>query len=249
MTERSDRANPWTTLSEKFRLLRYFLSSLRKRGLWRTLKISMFELYHEYRLGADTSYVISRWRLDGDSDALSHATDYFPSSYLVLHEAFSLIGADCRDAVLVDYGCGMGRALIFASTLPVKRMIGVEISQSLCAAATENLERLYRKTGQTNPSWSIVNGDARAFAIPDDANLIYFFNPFDAEILGRVLDNLIASLRKAPRKCTIIYANPLHESEFSSRGFSKQPTRSKDFSVFTLVNTHHLPSPVRSSIA
>ena len=236
MTGRFDRGKPPATLSEKFRLLQYFFSSLRKRGLWRTLKISMFELYHEYKFAADTSYAIPRQQLDGDSDALGHATDYFPSSYLVLNEAFSSIGTDCRDAVLVDYGCGMGRALLFVSTLPIKRMIGVELSQSLCAAATENLERLYRKSGRSDPAWEIVNADARVFAVPDDANLFYFFNPFDAVILGQVIDNIIQSARNAPRKCIAIYANPIHAAEFTSRGFSKVSDPMRDFAVFILAD-------------
>ncbi len=230
-----NRVNVLTALAEKLRLFQYFFSSLRKRGVWRTFKISLFEVVYEHRLGADTAYVIPRQNLDGDKETLAHATDYFPSSYLVLHEAFSCIRDECRDAVLIDYGCGMGRALMFASTLPLKRMIGVEISDSLCSAARKNLERLYRKTKRIKPAWSIVNADARGFAIPDDANLFYFFNPFDVEILGNVIGNILASARKAPRKCTIVYANPQHESEFSSRGFHKQPTPSKDFAVFTLL--------------
>ena len=242
MNGQFDSGHPLAMLSEKFRLLQYFFSSLRKRGLWRTLKISMFELYHEYKLGADTSYVIPRQELDGDSDALGHATDYFPSSYLVLHEAFSSIGSDCRDAVLVDYGCGMGRALMFASTLPIKRMIGVELSPSLCAAATRNLQRLYRQSGRFEPRWTIVNADARVFAVPGDANLFYFFNPFDAMVLGQVLDNVIESVRAAPRKCIFIYANPLHEIEFISRGFRKMPGPGHDFAVFVFAAAHRFAS-------
>jgi SAM-dependent methyltransferase len=233
MTDRSSRGKAPTSLAEKFRLFGYFFASLRTRGLWRTFKISMFELYYEYKLGADTSYIILQKDLDGDAEAKSHAIDYFPSSYLVLHEAFSSIGADCRDAVLIDYGCGMGRALMYASILPIKRMIGVELSTSLCATAGANLERLYGKNGRSEPPWSVVNSDARAFAVPDDANLFYLFNPFDAEVLARVLDNIAQSVSEAPRRCTIIYANPLHESEFESRAFTKQPTVSRDFSVFT----------------
>jgi SAM-dependent methyltransferase len=230
-----NRVNVPTALAEKLRLFQYFFSSLRKRGIWRTFKISLFEVFYEYRLSADTAYVIPRQILDGDKEALAHATDYFPSSYLVLHEAFSCIRDECRDSVLVDYGCGMGRALMFASTLPLKKIIGVEVSSSLCTAARKNLERLYRSSRQVKPAWSIVHADARAFTVPEDANLFYFFNPFDAELLDNVIGNILTSARKTPRKCTVLYANPQHESVFLSRGFSKQPTPSKDFSKFTLL--------------
>jgi SAM-dependent methyltransferase len=233
MSERLHRNIP-SAVSAKFRLLRQFVSSLRKRGIWRTVKMSMFEIYHERRLAADTSYIIPRHQLDGDQDALSHGTDYFPSSYLVLHEAFSSLGTATRGGVLIDYGCGMGRALMFASTLSLKRMIGVEVSPSLCAAAIKNLESLYRRHGRSDPLWSIVNADARAFAVPDDANLFYFFNPFDAGVLGQVIDKIVASVRKAPRECIAIYANPQLEAEFLSRGFVKTSKPARDFALLTL---------------
>ena len=40
------------------------------------------------------------------------------------------------------------------------------------------------KTKKTKPQWSIINQDARLFEIPPDANLFYFFNPFDAIVMG-----------------------------------------------------------------
>ena len=182
----------------------------------------------------DTSFIIPSQRLDGAKDALRHATDYFPSSYLLLSEAFSRVGQACHGAVLVDYGSGMGRALMFASTLPLKRIIGVEVSQSLCAEAMINLDRLYSRSGRTEPQWSIVNQDARLFEIPPDANLFYFFNPFDATVMGRVVDGIVDSARKTPRKCTVIYANPLHQSELASRGLKKIYAQDHDFAVFEL---------------
>jgi hypothetical protein len=228
------RRNTREGLIQKFRLMRQFFSSLRKRGAWRTIRISIFEIYYEYKFGVDTSFIIPSQRLDGAKDALSHATDYFPSSYLLLSEAFSRVGQACHDAILVDYGSGMGRALMFASTLPLKRIIGVEVSQSLCAEATTNLDRLYSKSRRTEPQWSIVNQDARLFEIPPDANLFYFFNPFDAIVMGRVVDGIVDSARKTPRKCTVIYANPLHQSELASRGFRKIYAQNQDFAVFEL---------------
>ncbi len=61
-----NRVNVLTALAEKLRLFQYFFSSLRKRGVWRTFKISLFEVVYEHRLGADTAYVIPRQNLDVD---------------------------------------------------------------------------------------------------------------------------------------------------------------------------------------
>jgi hypothetical protein len=234
MSDTSHPGNRLARLSQKLCLMRQFFSSLRKRGVWRTLRITIFEIYYEYKFSADTSYIIPSQKLDGADDAKTHATDYFPSSYLVLHEAFSWLGQTCRNAVLVDYGSGMGRTLMYTSTLPLKRLIGVEISKELCAKASANLDRLYRKSKRTSPSWSIVNADARFFDVPDDANLFYFFNPFDEVIMRQVIDSICRSARKVPRKCTIVYANPLHESELTSQEFRKVYGQNGDFAVFQM---------------
>jgi hypothetical protein len=231
MSNRLYLGNRLSSLTQKLRLMQQFFSSLRKR-LWRTLKMSIFEIYFEYKLGADTSYIISNLRLDGAEDAIAHATAYFPSSYLVLYEAFSRLGEACRDAVLVDYGSGMGRTLMFASTLPLKKLIGVEISKSLCDIAAASLSRLYRKSRRNKPPWLIVNADARLFEIPDEANIFYFFNPFDELVMGQVADRIVASVRRTPRKYIIVYANPVHESELISRGLLKVFARNDDFAVF-----------------
>jgi len=232
MSNRLRFGNRLASLTQKLRLMQQFFSSLRKRGIWRTVKMSIFEVYFEYKFGADTSYIISRRQLDGAEDAVAHATAYFPSSYLVLYEAFSRLEHACRDGVLVDYGSGMGRTLMFASTLPLKELIGVEISKSLCEIATANLNRLYRTSERNKPSWLIVNADARLFEIPNEANIFYFFNPFDELVMGQVADRIVASIRHAPRKCIIVYANPVHEFELTSRGFIKAFSSNNDFAVF-----------------
>jgi len=234
MTRCSRRDTQIGVLTQKLRLMRQFFSSLRKRGIWRTLRISIFEIYYEYKFGTDTLYIIPTEQLDGTADAKVHATDYFPSSYLILHQAFSWLGETCRDGVLVDYGSGMGRTLMYASTIPLKRLIGIEISKELCAIASKNLDRLYGRSKRNRPPWSIINSDARFFDLPEDANLFYLFNPFDAVVVRQVIDRILVSTRTVPRKCTVIYANPLHGSEFASRGFTEVFRQNDDFAVFQL---------------
>jgi len=210
-------------LAGKAQLASYFFSSARKRGLWRTLKISLSELYYEAKFGVRTGYVIPSEQLDGDAEALTHANDYFPSSYLILHEIFVRGPIDPRGRTLVDYGCGLGRALLFFSSLPCKKIIGVELSPSLASTATENLRRYYAKHGKTTPEWKVINADARQFAVPDEADLFYFFNPFDKDVIGAAVDRILESVRRNPRPCTIVYANPRHLSEMTSRKLAAVP--------------------------
>jgi SAM-dependent methyltransferase len=218
---------------DRLRLLKYFFSSARRRGVVRTLRIAIYEVWFERKFGVATGYVIPVDRFDYDEEARLHAEPYFPSSYLFLHEALAAGPLDCYGHVFVDYGCGMGRALLFASTLPFKRIVGVELSNSLCETATRNLDRYYRLRKKGTPEWTIVNADARLFRIPGDATVFYMANPFDAVVVGKVLDNIISSVQIAPRRCYLIYANPIHERLVSQIGFEKIAQPTTDYVIYT----------------
>jgi SAM-dependent methyltransferase len=221
-------------LANRLKLASYFFSSLRKRGVWRTVKIAWYELYYDAKFGGKTGLVIATDELDGAPEALRHASDSFPSSYLILKEAFSQAQAALRDAVLIDFGCGLGRALLFASQLPLRRIIGIELSPTLCAMARQNLSRFYRRNNKTTPEWSVVNADARTFDIPDDATVFYFFNPFDAVVLEATIERILASFARTPRRCTIIYANPVHEAVLAANARFKEQKKARDYVIYRL---------------
>lgn len=221
-------------LADRFKLASHFFSSLRKRGVWRTVRIACYELYYDARFGVETGIVIPTRKLDGDPDALRHASDCFPSSYLVLKEALSHEQVGLRDAVFVDFGCGLGRALLFASQLPVRRLVGVELSPTLGAMARQNMIRFYRRRNKTIPEWSVITADVRAFDIPDDAAIFYFFNPFDASVLDTVLKRILASTARAPRQCTIVYANPVHDGVIAAHAQFKPQIKTPDYVIYRL---------------
>lgn len=224
-----------TILLDKLRLIKHFFSSVRKRGLARTLRISAYELWYERKFGGNTGYVIPVKRLDYFGEARAHAQPYFPSSFLFLHEILCRGRIDCREAVFVDYGCGMGRALLFASTLPFKKIIGVEISAELCQIASENMKRYYEQVGKRTPEWSIVNADVRHFP-PDSATIFYMYNPFDAVVMAEVIDRIVESVAAKSRRCIVIYANPVHEGILVARGLFRLFGSRDDFAVYEVVS-------------
>jgi SAM-dependent methyltransferase len=220
-------------LVDRIGLLTHFLSSSRRRGIVRTLRISFNEIWYERKFGVATGFVIPVGRLDFNEADRLHAGPYFPSSYLFLHEALAAGPLDCRNQVFVDLGCGMGRALLFASTLPFARVIGVELSPSLCEIASKNLQRYYALHNKSRPQWTIVNVDAALFRIPEDATIFYMFNPFDAVVVGKVLDNILSSVRAAPRRVYLVYANPIHERLVRDRGLKKIAPPSADYVIYS----------------
>jgi predicted RNA methylase len=195
--------------------------------------ISAHELWYDYKFGVRTGFILPVSQLDIENEARLHANDYFPSSYLFVQEALAAVPASLRGRVFVDFGCGMGRVLLFASTLPFSRVIGVEISPSLAAIANQNLEHYYKTSGKSSPSWDVVALDARRFEIPSDATVFYLFNPFDAVVLGEVADRIIASLQRSLRDCFVVYAKPVHEVILTDRGFVHLPPSTADFSLLS----------------
>jgi hypothetical protein len=110
--------------------------------------------------------------------------------------------------VFLDYGAGRGRAMVLAARLPFRRVLGVEIEPGLVETARENIRRVSHRLRCRDVE--VVTADAAEFGCPDDATVLHFFDPFAGAILERVMDNVRASLRRAPRELTILFADPNH---------------------------------------
>lgn len=120
------------------------------------------------------------------------------------------------DDVFVDFGSGKGRVVYAAARLPFKRVVGVEIAPELTETARRNIER---NRGRLEcHDIDLVTADAAEWEVPDDMTIAYFFSPFVGSIFAAVLRNIVASLERAPRKVTLIYACPVLESEVAATG-------------------------------
>ena len=101
-------------------------------------------------------------------------------------------------------------------------MLGVEFSALLCGIAESNLVR-YSKRSSRGASFQVVQADAAEYAIPDDVSVVFMFNPFDAVIMARVMQNIAASLSRQPRPLHVIYRHPLHARYWTDQGCSGKP--------------------------
>ena len=115
----------------------------------------------------------------------------------------------CRlepDDVLVDFGSGTGRVVLFAAArFRCRRVIGVERDERLDAIARRNVSR-----ARLRPRTPIVlvRTDAVEFEIPDDVSVAFFYNSFDGDPFDQLAANLEASVSRAPRRLRFLYANP-----------------------------------------
>ena len=140
---------------------------------------------------------------------LGHATSefgaYLAAPYAALWWGLDQIPLTNGGDAFLDIGSGMGRVIVVAGTRPFRRVIGVEISPNLAERARENIA-VARK--RLRSPVDILVADACEYQVPDDITVVHLFNPFGGSILTRVIQNIQASLKRRPRRLSIIYGNP-----------------------------------------
>lgn len=192
------------------------LAYQREFGMQRTLKHAvhrLFEEWYERRLGIRSAEYIQLPELGIHN---SQCKPYAPAEHRTLRRIMRRIDVRAGQDVFIDFGSGMGRVVVVAATFPFKRVIGVEIAPQLDAVARENVRRASPQLRCHDIE--LIAVDANTYALPNDVTIIFIYNSFVGEILSNVLDNIRKSLDEAPRKITLVYANPRHfETELKSR--------------------------------
>jgi SAM-dependent methyltransferase len=116
---------------------------------------------------------------------------------------------DYSKYTFIDVGSGKGRVLFVAAEYPFHKVMGVEFSNALHDDAVANLKR-YKFPRRRCADIEPVHADAREFEFPNDNLVIYLFNPFGAEVMERMLENLERSLERHPRHAIVVMLWPEH---------------------------------------
>lgn len=192
---------------------RRLLKSLAKRGVLTTLKgiaCKLDDRWFDLRHGTDTAgrIVLDALKISGDNK--SRGVNYTPTHASAFRRLIGSLSLP-SDSVLVDLGCGKGKVLLLASQYRFQRIVGVEFSPELCAVAKSNVSSFRKRAAITN-DLEIIERDAADYAIENDQNVFFLFNPFDAVVMGQVIANIQASLERRRRRVWIVYNNPVcHE--------------------------------------
>ncbi|MEA3213645.1 MAG: hypothetical protein QOE70_6702 [Chthoniobacter sp.] len=166
----------------------------------------------DQRRGVSTALAAKQRKL-GIQDARNHW--YVATDYETFHLAIGQVSIRPDRDVFVDVGSGKGRMVLLAAELPFRRVLGVEFSDQLHEVALSNLRRVRSRLRCQDVE--VILADATQWKIPAEATVLFFFNPFDGEVLARVFANVRQSLAEAPRKLTIIYvrADKFFEKEIN----------------------------------
>ena len=140
-----------------------------------------------------------------------HNTAYFGVAPSVLHALVrrwrrSRPVAPVEEFTFVDFGAGMGRAVLLAAELPFRAAQGVELNPTLARIAKRNLA-LWRAAGRARAPMRIVCQDAVEFSFPAGPCLAFMFNPFGAPVMRRLLRSMARSFAGRPRQLDLLYVN------------------------------------------
>jgi len=176
--------------------------------------------------GVRTSGLVAGRHLKSGHRHERHATAYYgvaPSVFYALVRRWRRSGpaAPIEDTTFVDLGAGMGRAVLLASELGFKAVVGVELHPVLARIARKNLS-IWRTTGRERASIRIVEGDAVEFALPDGPAVVFMFNPFGAPVMRRLLKSWRKAQTARTHDVDLLYANNEQESVLvSQRGWTR----------------------------
>lgn len=188
--------------------IRNALAHVRRNGLLKSCKYAgerLPEAFYEWRLGISTS---GKVHLEDVGINNPYSVAYYPSDYPTIRRAFKHIAVSPGRDVFLDYGCGMGRVLVVAATLPFRRVIGVELAPELADIARDNLRKAAKKLNCQQTE--VVTADATSYRVPPDVTVIFLYNPFHGPVLAKVLESIQRSLEDRPRTLTVVFKNTTH---------------------------------------
>jgi predicted RNA methylase len=108
--------------------------------------------------------------------------------------------------VFVDVGSGAGRVVLVAALFfRCARVVGLERDPKYDSLARRNLDRM-RPRPKTPVEF--VHDDVVVWDVPDDASVVFFNNVFTGDLFRTLVEKIIASVDRAPRKVTFLYGNP-----------------------------------------
>jgi predicted RNA methylase len=132
--------------------------------------------------------------------------------------AVASLDVEHKDFTFIDLGSGKGRALVLALSYPFRRVVGVEFALELHRVAEANLISL-AATGTDVCRIELYHADVTNFKFPEEPSVIYLYNPFEGDVMRKVVKRVLRAHAANPRPIFILYANPFLESYWIEAGF------------------------------
>jgi len=164
--------------------------------------------------GTETSGFVSTEQLPKDAPNRSAAIFYAGSQPSILRAALATLPS-VETSTFIDLGCGKGRALLVASELPFKRIIGIELSPKLADIAQANAA-IVAKRFPRRTAVEVCVADASAYALPTGDIVLFLYHPFADYLVAKVVANIEIALQIEQRRIYAIYYNPVAGHHFDA---------------------------------
>lgn len=182
------------------------------------LSVSDGFIRHPFDLesGVRTSGLVAGRHLASGHRHDRHVTAYYAVAPSVF-QSIIVRWRRCRSSApldaytFVDFGAGMGRAMLLASAYPFRAVVGVELHPYLSRIGRRNLA-IWRAAGRTRVPMRMHCRDAADFPLPAGPCLAFLFNPFGAPVLRRLLRIWGRALAHRPGELDILYVNNEQEN-------------------------------------
>jgi SAM-dependent methyltransferase len=162
------------------------------------------------------------------------SAEVYPYQPVVREEFEEMMGSLPRDVssfCFIDIGSGKGRALVLAARHPFAEVIGIELSASLHRIAEQNIRKV---APSLRGRVKLINQDARQFAFPVMATVIFLFNPFGEEVMREVVRNVERAYRDSSLPIYLLYLWPFQEKAITESNMWQEINRGRHWKSFKL---------------
>lgn len=197
-----------------------------------------YELYKEKRFdlkyGIETRHHISSTDLKIESKNKQFAFRYEPIHNKDFYASMKDLDIPYEEYLFIDIGAGKGRALLLASEFQFKKFIGIEFSKEIYKIAKSNIDRFKVVSGK-KANFKLFYQDAVKYKFPDENIVLFLYNPFDGEVLDKVIENIKYHLENTSKDFIIIYHYPMYLSIYNRQKFLKLIKCTNEYCIYKRV--------------
>lgn len=182
-----------------------FIKRLISKGSASTFQsaLSVIDDYvFDYRYAIETRAEVAIDDLDICQEDKQHADKYKPTRARYFRKLMEQVDLP-REGMFIDVGCGKGRILLLAAEHGFERIVGLEISQTLCEIAGRNIDA-FTKFNPDSGSMEVVCTNVLDYQMEGNETVFFLYSPFDYPVTGRFLEMIRESIAENPRDLYLI---------------------------------------------
>jgi len=180
----------------------------------------VYDRSFDQQYGVDTAGTVAVQDLEAPAELREQVHRYEAAEPDFVNFLIDRIGLASRvDYLFIDIGAGKGRVMLLAALAGFRQVIGVEMDSGLARSARDNIERFGRQ--HHDASFALVEADATSFAFPPVATVLFLNNPFDAELIDKMLEGLERAHAGGTSDVVLLYMHSLHAEVIRARGWEE----------------------------